>query len=111
MPVDITLPDLGENIAEGGVLEIRVKPGDTVGENDPVVVIEAEKSTVEVPAGVKGTIKDVLVKKGQMVKPGTVLARAEAGAKMPEQAKPEAKPEPTKATRPLTVPATNGRNG
>src|SRR4051812_3806410 len=113
MPVDITLPDLGENISEGGVLEIRVKPGDTVGESDIVVVIEAEKSTVEVPAGVKGTVKDVVVKKGQVVKPGAILARVEAGA-----GAPAAKPEPPKAespkpvaAKPATVGTTATRNG
>jgi len=115
MPVDITLPDLGENIAEGGVLEIRVKPGDPVGEGDTVVVIEAEKSTVEVPAGVKGTIQEVLVKKGDMIKPGAVLARAEAGAAAPkpEPAKAEVKTEskPEKSTVPPRTPPSHGRNG
>jgi pyruvate dehydrogenase E2 component (dihydrolipoamide acetyltransferase) len=117
MPADITLPDLGENIAEGGVLEIRVKPGDAVGEGDTVVVIEAEKSTVEVPAGVKGTIQEVLVKKGDLVKPGAVLARAEAGAAAPkaEPAKADAKaePKPEKAAvlpRPSPGPGRNGDN-
>src|SRR5262245_61996937 len=88
MPVDITLPDLGENISEGGVLEIRVKPGDAVKASDIVVVIEAEKSTVEVPAGVDGKITEVVVQNGQKVNSGVVLARAEAG----EGAKPTAKP-------------------
>lgn len=115
MPVDITLPDLGENIAEGGVLEIRVKPGDTIGEGDTIVVIEAEKSTVEVPAGVNGTIQEVLVKKGDMVKPGAVLARAEVGAVVPkpEPAKTEVKvePKPDKVTVPPRQSPGHGRNG
>jgi len=112
MPADIVLPDLGESISEGGVLEIRVKPGDVVNPNDVVVVIEAEKSTVEVPAGVTGTIKEVVVKKGQIVKPGSVLARTEAGA-----AKPTAPAKPAKvavasapATPPKSHPAAQ-RNG
>jgi pyruvate dehydrogenase E2 component (dihydrolipoamide acetyltransferase) len=104
MPVDIVLPDLGENITEGGVLEIRVKPGDAITANDVVVVIEAEKSTVEVPAGVNGTITEVAVKKGQTVKAGAVLARAEAGAAVPaaEKKKPVAA---TAAATPTPKPA------
>src|SRR5262245_54901656 len=91
MPVDIKLPDLGENINEGGVLEIRVKPGDTVNKGDIVVVIEAEKSTVEVPADIAGKVTDILVQKGQTIKPGTVIARIEgngvaAPAKAPAKA-------------------------
>lgn len=102
MPVDIVLPDLGESIAEGGVLEIRVKPGDVIGPSDIVVVIEAEKSTVEVPAGVSGTIKEVTVKKGQTVKPGAVLARTEAGAAKPSAPAKVVKPAPVVAA---TVPS------
>jgi pyruvate dehydrogenase E2 component (dihydrolipoamide acetyltransferase) len=92
MAVDIVLPDLGENIKEGGVLEIRVKPGDVVGPNDIVLVLEAEKSTVEVPAGIGGKIIEVSVTKGQMITPGAVLARAEGEAGS-AAAKPVAKAE------------------
>src|SRR5437870_13683448 len=99
MAVDIVLPDLGENIKEGGVLEIRVKPGDTVGPNDIVIVLEAEKGTVEVPAGVAGKITEVAVTKGQTVSPGTVLARVEGSAEA-APAKPAAKPAKAEANAP-----------
>ncbi|MFL5329794.1 MAG: dihydrolipoamide acetyltransferase family protein [Gemmataceae bacterium] len=130
MPVDITLPDLGENISEGGVLEVKVKPGDVVKQGDIVVVIEAEKSTVEVPAGIEGKITEVVAKKGQKVKSGAVLARADAGAngapapppKAAEPPKPaKAAEKPAEPARPAKTvdkspdsaraPAPSGRNG
>lgn len=116
---DIVLPELGESISEGGVLEIRVKPGDTVKAGDIVVVIEAEKSTVEVPAGIEGKISEVLVQKGQKIKPGHVIARAEGAAapaakeKKPEAVKSPAMAEPAKAAvrAPEPAPALAGHNG
>jgi pyruvate dehydrogenase E2 component (dihydrolipoamide acetyltransferase) len=117
MAIDIVLPDLGENIQEGGVLEIRVKPGDTVGPNDIVIVLEAEKSTVEVPAGIEGKIAEIVVNKGQMIKPGAVLARVE-GSAATSATKPAAKaaqtdskaaPVATKTATAVAPPA--GHNG
>src|SRR4051794_3521422 len=84
MPVEIKLPALSESINEGVVADVRVKPGDTLKAGDIVVVVEAEKSTVEVPADAGGKVTEVLVKKGDTVRVGQVLARAEgAGAAQP----------------------------
>ncbi|MBX7105389.1 MAG: 2-oxo acid dehydrogenase subunit E2 [Gemmataceae bacterium] len=103
MATDITLPELGETIKEGGVLELRVKPGDVIAAGDIVVVIEAEKSTVEVPSETAGTVAEVLVKQGQTIKPGTVIARIEGGAGAP--AKAEVKTEAKAAAAPAAVVA------
>src|SRR5687767_11875520 len=92
MATDIKLPALSESVSEGGVLELKIKPGATVKESDIIAVIEAEKSTVEVPAGVAGTITEVLVKQGDVVKTGQVLARVDA--KAAAGAKPAAKAPP-----------------
>ncbi|HEY1378147.1 MAG TPA: 2-oxo acid dehydrogenase subunit E2 [Gemmataceae bacterium] len=83
MPVEIKLPALSESISEGVVSEVRVKAGDTLKPGDTVVVVEAEKSTVEVPAEAGGKVTEVLVKKGDTVKVGQVLARAEGGDGQP----------------------------
>lgn len=98
MAVDIVLPELGETIKEGGVLELRVKPGDVLAKGDILVVIEAEKSTVEVPAEVAGTVSEVLVKQGQTIKPGTVMARIEPAAGSAAPAKVEHKAVAASAT-------------
>jgi pyruvate dehydrogenase E2 component (dihydrolipoamide acetyltransferase) len=91
MPVEIKLPALSESISEGVVAEVRVKPGDSLKPGDIVVVVEAEKSTVEVPADAGGKVTQVLVKKGDTVKVGQVLARAEGGG-VPDKAKTGAAP-------------------
>jgi pyruvate dehydrogenase E2 component (dihydrolipoamide acetyltransferase) len=93
MPTDIKLPALSESINEGTVSEVRVKPGDTLKPGDIVVVVEAEKSVVEVPADSSGKVAEVLVKKGDTVKVGQPLARVEAGAAQPagdKKSKPKA---------------------
>jgi len=96
MPTEIRLPALSESINEGVVSEVRVKAGDTIKAGDIVVVVEAEKSTVEVPADSGGKVTEVLVKKGDTVKVGQVLARAETGLAAPP-------PPPKRAESPAEV--------
>jgi pyruvate dehydrogenase E2 component (dihydrolipoamide acetyltransferase) len=116
MATEIILPELGETIKEGGVLEVRVKPGDTLAAGDIVVVIEAEKSTVEVPTEVAGKVSEVLVKPGQTIKPGTVLVRMDGvTASAPAEAKPAvaaaAAAAPAPAPAPTVAAAPPARNG
>ncbi len=70
MPSEIKLPELGENLSGGDVLDIKVAPGDEVAQGQPLVEIEAEKSTVEVPSPVAGRVTKVLVKKGDSIQVG-----------------------------------------
>ena len=56
---EFTLPNLGDGVAQGDVLRVLVKPGDTVGNDQPVLELETDKATVEVPINVGGTIKEV----------------------------------------------------
>jgi pyruvate dehydrogenase E2 component (dihydrolipoamide acetyltransferase) len=127
MAIEIKLPELSESISEGVVAEVRVKPGDTLASGDIVVVVEAEKSTVEVPAEAAAKITEVLVKKGDTVKVGQVLARAEGAAapvgdKPKEKAKEQTAASPADAVAKPQAAATavvtrrpptngNGRNG
>jgi pyruvate dehydrogenase E2 component (dihydrolipoamide acetyltransferase) len=93
MPTDIKLPALSESINEGVISDVRVKAGDVLKPGDTVVVVEAEKSTVEVPADGGGRVAAVLVNKGDTVKVGQVLARVEAGDVQPAEKKDKS-PEP-----------------
>jgi pyruvate dehydrogenase E2 component (dihydrolipoamide acetyltransferase) len=78
---DFTLPELGENISAGDVLRILVKPGDTLAKDQPVLELETDKATIEVPSSVAGTVGDVKVKPGDKVKVGQViLTVADGGA-------------------------------
>src|SRR5499427_6122320 len=70
---DFTLPELGENISAGDVLRVLVKPGDTVAMEQPVLELETDKATIEVPSSVAGTVSDVKVKPGDKVKVGQVI--------------------------------------
>jgi pyruvate dehydrogenase E2 component (dihydrolipoamide acetyltransferase) len=74
--IDLTVPDLG-GFDDVPVIEVLVKPGDVVKKDDPLVTLESDKATMEVPAYASGTIADVKVKVGDKVSQGTVLATAE----------------------------------
>src|SRR6266436_4230044 len=70
MPSEIKLPELGENLEGGDVLDVKVAVGDQVTEGQPLVEIEAEKSTVEVPSPLAGRVAKILVKKGDSIQVG-----------------------------------------
>jgi pyruvate dehydrogenase E2 component (dihydrolipoamide acetyltransferase) len=106
---DFILPELGENVSAGDVVRILVKPGDSIAKDQPVLELETDKATIEVPSSVSGTVKDVKVKQGDKVKVGqsiltvaesddngkTASPKADAGAKAEAPAK--AKPQPVDA--------------
>ena len=66
--MEIKAPDLGVESAE--VAEIMVKVGDKVSENDPVLLVESDKASVEVPSPVTGVIEAILVNSGDMIGSG-----------------------------------------
>jgi pyruvate dehydrogenase E2 component (dihydrolipoamide acetyltransferase) len=93
---DFKLPELGENITAGDVVRVLVKAGDTIAKDQPVIELETDKATIEVPSSVAGVVKDVQVKPGEKVKVGqtilTVDGDAGAAAKPAAAAKPEEAP-------------------
>ena len=91
MPTDFTLPELGENVASGDVLRVLVKPGDTLTKDQPVLELETDKATIEVPSSVAGKVKDIKVKAGEKVKVGQAILSVDDGA-APNAAAPAAKP-------------------
>ena len=78
MAQDISVPDIGD-FKDVEVIEVLVKPGDHINKNDPIVTIESDKSSVEIPSPATGEIKDLKVKIGDKVSEGTVLATIENG--------------------------------
>ena len=78
MAQNISVPDIGD-FKDVEVIEILVKPGDQIKKNDPVVTIESDKSSVEIPSPSEGKIKDLKVKIGDKVSEGSVLATIENG--------------------------------
>jgi pyruvate dehydrogenase E2 component (dihydrolipoamide acetyltransferase) len=95
MASEIKLPELGEKVESGEIVDIKVAPGDEVSEGQALVEVEAEKSTVEVPSPIAGRVTEILVKKGDKVKTGQTLCLVEARNGQQEGAK----------TAPLREPA------
>ena len=71
-PVEVRVPDMG-NFESVGVIEVMVKPGDTVEFDTPLVTLETDKATMDVPSTAKGVIEQVHVKKGGTVGPGALI--------------------------------------
>ena len=105
MPSDFALPDLGEGIDEADILKIYVKEGDSLTVDQPVMEIETDKATLDVPSGVAGTITSLHVAEGQTITPGTVLITVLEGAGAESGGAPPAAPPPPSAAPPATSAA------
>lgn len=77
MSKEFTLPELGETIEAADVLKVLIKKGDIIKVDQPVLEIETDKATIEVPSTIGGVIKEVFVKEGQKVKVGQVVFNLE----------------------------------
>jgi pyruvate dehydrogenase E2 component (dihydrolipoyllysine-residue acetyltransferase) len=77
--LEVKVPDIGE-FTNVDVIEVMVKPGDTVGIDDPLIAIESEKATMEVPAPQGGVVKDIKVKLGDKVSEGSLILTLQADA-------------------------------
>ena len=73
MPYEFKLPDLGEGLTEGEVARWLVSEGDEVAEDQPLLEIQTDKTTVEIPSPAAGTVARILVGEGEVVPVGTVL--------------------------------------
>jgi dihydrolipoamide dehydrogenase len=87
----VVVPDLGD-FKDVEVIEVLVKPGDTVQVESPQITLETEKATMDVPSSAAGVVKSVAVKKGDRVSKGSVIVEVEGGEAAAEQ--PKAAPEP-----------------
>lgn len=73
MVTEFKLPELGENIETGDVINVFVSPGDIVEKDQPLMEIETDKAAIEVPAPVAGIVKGVHVKEGETIRVGQLL--------------------------------------
>ena len=71
--IEIKVPDIGD-FKDIPVIELLVKPGDTIAKEDPLVTLESDKATMEVPSTHAGTVKELRVKVGDKVSQGTLIA-------------------------------------
>ncbi|MDS7928466.1 2-oxo acid dehydrogenase subunit E2 [Acinetobacter sp. V102_4] len=102
--MQIKTPDIG--VDKAVVAEILVKVGDSIAENDSLVLLESDKASVEVPSTSAGVVKSILIKEGDSVTEGTVLFELEAEGVAPvAQAEEVAKPAPAaEKEAPATAP-------
>ena len=101
--VQVPLPEMGESVTEGSVVEWRKHVGDWIDKGDTLVEITTEKVDVEVPAPASGVITKLLAKEGATVTVGAPLAEIDTAAKRPEGA-PASKAAPQAAPPPATAP-------
>lgn len=99
--VEIKVPDIGD-FAEVAVIELLVKPGDTVTAEQSLITVESDKASMEIPSSAAGVVKELKVKIGDKVKEGSVVLMLEAAA---TAAAPAAAPAPVQPALVATPPA------
>jgi pyruvate dehydrogenase E2 component (dihydrolipoamide acetyltransferase) len=82
--IDVRVPDIGD-FKDVPVIEILVKPGDTIKKNDSIVTLESDKASMEVPSPADGTVQDVKVGIGEKVSEGSVILTLVSAAPAPTQ--------------------------
>ncbi|MEX2102690.1 MAG: dihydrolipoamide acetyltransferase family protein [Gaiellaceae bacterium] len=92
MAYEFKLPDLGEGVREGEIARWLVEVGQTIVEDDPLVEIQTDKTTVEIPSPAAGLVSQILVEEGQLVPVGTPLVLIGSDAVASEPKKPQATP-------------------
>ncbi|MGA0305721.1 MAG: dihydrolipoyllysine-residue acetyltransferase [bacterium] len=111
--VEVIVPDIGD-FQDVEIIEVFVKPGDAVNVEDPLITLESDKATMEVPSSDAGTIETVLVKVGDRVSAGTAVVRLSTSggvatapsvpaASTPEVAKADSAPTPAQAASTSSV--------
>jgi pyruvate dehydrogenase E2 component (dihydrolipoamide acetyltransferase) len=103
MNIDFKLPELGENIESGDVVNVLVREGDVIAANDGVLELETDKAVIELPCPYAGKVSKIHVKKGQSVKVGQTLLTidSEAATTAPPTPKPA---QPTVAEQTIEKP-------
>ena len=105
MAYEFKLPDLGEGLTEGEIARWLVTEGQQLAEDDPLVEIQTDKTTVEIPSLVAGTVTKILVGEGEVVPVGTVLVVIGGDATEPAApSTPAAKRESVPVTQVLLAP-------
>jgi len=105
MSVEIIVPTLGESVSDATVARWIKKAGDAVAADEPVVELETDKVTLEVPSPVAGRLDDIVAAEGATVEVGTLLARVAEGAAGAPAEKTSAKPAEPAAAQPVAQPA------
>ncbi|OYD07481.1 dihydrolipoamide acetyltransferase family protein [Paludifilum halophilum] len=79
MAFNFKLPDVGEGIHEGEIVQFHVKEGDSINEDDVLAEVQTDKAVVEIPSPVTGTVKKLNAQEGEVIEVGSVLAVFDTG--------------------------------
>jgi pyruvate dehydrogenase E2 component (dihydrolipoamide acetyltransferase) len=104
--VEVKVPDIGD-FKDVQIIELLVKPGDTVRAEQSLVTVESDKASMEIPSSAAGVVKELKVALGDKINEGTLLLLLEtgaAGAPAPAAAQPAPAPAPTPAAAPAPAP-------
>ena len=101
--VEIKVPDIGDfkNIP---VIEVLVKPGDAVRKEDPLITLESDKATMDVPAPQAGVVKELRVRTGDKVSEGSLILTLEIPPIPPLSKGEMRRPPPQLCQRGVTIP-------
>ena len=102
--VDVAVPDIGD-FTDVPVINVLVSIGDTVAAEDPLVELESDKATMEVPSSAAGRVAEILVAEGDTVSEGTLIVRLESADAKPAAPAPAAPQAPAKAAEANAAPA------
>ncbi|PNU01988.1 2-oxoglutarate dehydrogenase complex dihydrolipoyllysine-residue succinyltransferase [Novosphingobium guangzhouense] len=105
MTTEVKVPVLGESVAEATIGQWLKQPGEAVAADEPIASLETDKVAIDVMAPHAGTMGQQLVKEGDTVTVGALIATIEEGAGAPAAAKPAAAPAPAAAAAPAAAPA------
>jgi len=98
----VLVPDIG-NFKDVEIIEVMVKPGDSVNAEDALITLETDKATMDVPSPFSGVVKELKVKVGDKVSEGSLIALVEASGQAAAQAPAAQKAEPARAPAPAAV--------
>jgi len=105
---EVRVPDIGD-FKDIPIIEVHVKPGDTINAEDPLVTLESDKATMEVPAPESGTIEQILIKVGDRVSEGSpilLLKDSDGATPQPPSLVSQQEPQPTPPPQPVAPPPT-----
>src|SRR6266566_3340952 len=101
--IDVKVPDIGE-FSDVPIIEVLVKPDDPIKAEDPLITLESDKASMEVPSPTAGTVKDLKVSVGDKISAGSLILTLETGVAGAAPAAPSAARGPaTAAAAPISA--------
>ena len=109
MSIEIKVPDLGD-FHDVEIIDVLVKPGDTIEIDTPLLTLETEKATLDVPSTEVGVVKSIAVKKGDRVSKGSVILvlEADSGSRLADSKKAEASQPSAREDKPAVAASSSG---